>query len=196
MLPDLPIIKAELQMVLTRYLRTKVDHRLGVFRDVPKHIVHEGKSMRIRRADGSIEDSGLKTASAEISIKQSDVPALTPRERILQLDRMAEEMAQQMSKLLFGSLEATLDRAGQAVHLNGKPFNAEAILSTLEKMEIDFDQNGTHQPITIVGNNPDLVRRALEQLESHPPLKTRYDELMNKKRAEWGDREANRKLVG
>src|SRR5437588_257339 len=101
MLPDCPALKNELQTVMLRYLRMQNHRRLGFFADIPRQIVHEGEILRMTRGDGSTEDSEMKAASAEMLMKLSDVPTSTPGERIAKLDRVAEEMAKQISEHMF-----------------------------------------------------------------------------------------------
>lgn len=198
MLPDLPLLKKELQDVLRNYLDMRVHSRLGVFAEAPRHIIHEGSSMRIIRADGSVEDSEMQPASAEMTIDLNEIPSIQIGERIQKIDLMAEKMAEQMSKHMFKSLDATLDRAGQVTDQKGRPFDAESILEALDSIHIEFDESGHHSPLTLV-THPDMggqVSRAFESLELDPSLRARYEALMQRKRAEYRDREIARKLVG
>ena len=61
---------------------------------------------------------------------------------------------------------------------------------------MSFDDDGKEQIQVICG--PDAVpalKEAYSRLEADPVLKQQYDELIESKRKEWRDREANRKLV-
>ncbi|MFO1349908.1 MAG: hypothetical protein U1F68_04195 [Gammaproteobacteria bacterium] len=198
MLPDLPGLKREIQSVVDRYLRARVHSKLGVFDKSPKHIVHEGNRMRTLRADGSSDDSDLKQASAEMTVKFDDIPRLTAAKWMEKLDSLADEMAKQIGQHLYGSLDASLEKAGQVVDGRGKPFDAETVFAVLEKIALDFDETGQHHELSIV-MSPDLAQRAkkvFEQIESDPVLRQRHRELIDRKRSEWRDREATRKLVG
>ena len=136
MLPDLPGFKQDLQHILNRYLRKAINERLGVFADVPRHTVHEGKDMRIYRADGTVEDSGMKEASAEMTMKFEDIPHMTVADRIVKINEIADAMAKQMSEHLYTSLNESLEKAGQVVDGKGKPFGVESVFAALEMMQV------------------------------------------------------------
>lgn len=198
MLPDLPGLKRDIQQVLDRYLQNQVHARLGVFNESPQHVIHEGSRMRTIRADGSVDESDLKEASAEMSLKFAEIPQLSPNERVTKLNNMADELANQIVKHLFGTLDAVLEKAGQVTNQKGKPLSADAIFEALEKIQLDFDEAGQHHKLSIVVP-PTLISRAkevFEQIESDPTLQKRYEEIITRKKLEWRDREAARKLVG
>lgn len=198
MLPDLPKLKQDLQRVLDDYLRMAVRKRMHVFADVPRHTVHEGEQMRVYRADGSQEDTGMKETSAEMSMKFSDIPTMTLAERVAQLEELAESMAKQMSEHLFTTLNQSLEKAGQVVDGRGKPLSTETFLETLEKLQVDFDERGEPKGLTIVVA-PSLmphIREMMEEEKNNPEVRKRHDEIMMRKWMEWRDREASRKLVG
>ena len=68
----------------------------------------------------------------------------------------------------------------------------------LEKIQRDFDENGTPSELSVVvaPGMRDQVERVLQQLQLDPATKLRHDEILEKQRGEWRDREAARKLVG
>lgn len=198
MLPDLPSFKHDIQYVLDSYLRRAINKHLGIFSEVPRHKVHEGKEMRIYRADGTVGDTGMKEASVETSMKFADIPYMTVEDRIALLDEMAKAMARQMSEHLFSSLNETAEEAGQVVDGKGKPFGIESVFAALEKLHVDFDNQGNPKELQFVVS-PALIPRIQEMIEqekSDPSIKKRHDEIMAKKWQEWRDREAARKLVG
>lgn len=198
MLPDLPKFKHELQSIFDQYLRSQVNIRLGVFNQSPKHIIHEGQEMRTSRADGSVAETNLKSASTEMTIKLEEIPTLSLDERVRRLDVLAEDMARQMSEHLFGTLNEDLEKAGQVVDRKGKPLDAEAIFEMIEKIQFDFNADGeTHNVSIVIGSSMrERMKEVMEQIETDPSLRKRHDKLMAKKRMEWRDREATRKLVG
>lgn len=198
MLPDLPILKGELQEVLDDLLRKRAHSKLGVFSETPRVYVHEGNRMRTVRADGSIEVTPFKTASAELLIKRSEVPSLTPEARLAMIDKMADEMAEKVSKNMFESLNATLEAAGQTVDSRGKPLTVDVLLETLEKMDIEFDANGAPTGLQLVVGPAvaPTIQRLRERFETDSEVQRRHKELMHRKRMEWRAREAARKLVG
>lgn len=198
MLPDLPGLKKDVQEVLDDHLRDRAHKKLGVWGTVPRVYVHEGDRMRTIRADGSVDEQGFKHASAELMVKRSDVPTLTPEARLQMIEEMAEEMARKVSQTLYASLNATLEETGQTVSTGGKPLTLDVFFQTLEKMHLDFDENGEPTGLQMV-IHPDMaptLQRLEEQFRSDPDLQRRHREILDRKRMEWRAREASRKLVG
>jgi hypothetical protein len=198
MLPDLPELKRELQRVIDQYLQRQIRNKLGVFAEAPKHIIHEGDRMRIVRADGTVEESGLKQSSTEMTINLDEIPTLAVEDRIRRLDGMAEDMARQISEHLFGTLNATLERAGQVVGQKGGPFDVEAFFGALSSIQLEFDESGRHRNLQIVipPAMAERVQAVFNQIDADPTLRRRHEELIDRKFGEWRDREAARKLVG
>ena len=154
--------------------------------------------MRVIRADGSIDETELQQASSELLLKMDEIADMSVQQRVQKLDEMAEDMARQMSTHLFGALSAGLNKAGQVVNQHGKPFDVDSVFEVLEKIQLDFDESGKHDEISIV-IPPALSSRAREvfqRIASDPQLRVRHEEILLRKKLEWRDREAARKLVG
>lgn len=198
MLPDLPELKRELQCIIDQYLQRQVRARLGVFSDAPKHIIHEGERMRIIRANGTVEESNLQESKAEMAIQMEEIPTLTIKDRMERLDGMAEDMARQISDHLFGTLDATLEKAGQVVDAKGKPFDAEAFFEAIAAVDLEFDNSGQHHDLQLVipPAMAERVQSVFNQIDTDPALKRRHEELIDRKFGQWRDRETARKLVG
>ena len=181
-----------------QYVRQQARHRMGVFSTAPTHLIHEGASTRILRADGSEDASDLKQASSELMLKFSDIPTLTSGQRTDLLNQMAEQLATQMSQHLFASLDETLQKAGQTVDAKGRKLDGAAVLDALESVQTDFDENGKPSEFTFVTGTAlhAAAKAAFEEIESSPTLSKRRNEIYERKRLAWRDREANRKLVG
>jgi hypothetical protein len=198
-LPDLPGLKQDLQYIFDGYLRKAIHERMGPFADVPRHIIHEGMEMRVHQADGTADDTGMKMASAQMLIQAQDIPHISVKERIEKLNELADDMAKQIARNLYGSLNESLEKAGQVVDNKGKPFSMESVFAVLEKVDIDFDHCGNPVPGFRFVVGQDLfprVRELIEQGKNDPSIRKRHDEIMAKKWLEWRDREAARKLVG
>ncbi|MCX6037212.1 MAG: hypothetical protein NTW99_04875, partial [Chloroflexi bacterium] len=92
----------------------------------------------------------------------------------------------------------TLEKAGQAVDQQGKPLDAEAVFKVLEKLQLEFDETGKINSLSLVVG-PALEPRAkqvLDLINSDPTLRKRLYEIMETKWLEWRVRETDRKLVG
>lgn len=198
MLPDLKAVKRELQRVHIEQVAALAHQRLGVFAVIPRHVIHEGDGMLTRRADGTVEESGFMHAQAETSISIDAVPMMTPEQRAAVLDGLAEQMARALSTGLYSSLDQTLRDSGQVVEARGEKFGPETIFAMLEKVEIEFDQDGAMKNMCLTAgpSAKPVIESAFRQIQNTPELLERYELILAKKRERWRDREASRKLVG
>jgi hypothetical protein len=197
MLPDLPNLKQDIRRIQDRHLENRIDQQSGFFSELPKHYMHEGNRMRIRRANGSVEEIKRKKTLGKLSLNVSEIPALTLKERIAKLDTVADQMADQMVTHTIETLGEGLDKAGQVIDRKGKPFDAETIFEVLEKIQIEFDKSEQYDlTILIPPALAPRVKEILQLLETDKNLQKRHAEIMERKREEWRDREAARKLVG
>ncbi len=199
MLPNLPALRIDLARRQDEFVKTQIHRRLGVFSESPTHIVHEGRSLRMVRSDGDVDDSELKRASAEISVLDEEAITMTHAERLEKLDQLAAELAPKIVSIFVSTLDSVLQAAGQTVENQGKPLTGESILAVFEKIERDFEPDGTPSPLSFFSTQADMYpafQRAMEEIERDPQLKARMDALMQRKKEQWIDREASRKLVG
>jgi len=198
MLPDLRKVKRELHKVHLKTISALAQKQLGAFSDIPRHIIHEGDGMVTLRADGTAEESGMSTVSAESSIDVRKVATLTPAERYDVLADLARRMAEGMSKKLYGDLDRTLEAAGQVINGKGKGFTPELFLELLEKIEMDFDDAGQIKNMRLVMHPESRqdFERVQSKLDTDPVLQQRYNEIMQRKREAYRAREAARELVG
>ena len=197
MLPNIPSLKAELQEILSRYIRVESHRKLGALSLSPVHIIHEGDQMKTLRADGSVDVSEMKKASGQVAIPVEKVGKLSNDDRVELLEKITDEMAQQMAVHLYGVIDEVLEGAGQVV--NGKNMTpAESMLAMFEKMQIDFDEQGNIKDLVISAGAQALegIRKAEAEMRSNPELEQQWENLLERKRGEWRDREAARKLVG
>jgi hypothetical protein len=198
-LPDLPKFKVDIANVFHVIFKNRVNEYLGVIGEVPRNIIKEGSNPVILRPDASRDETPLKAASAETIFKLEEIPILSVEQRIAKLDTAAREMANQISSHAFARINEVVDRVGNVVDAKGKPFDAEAVFDMLEKIQMDFDDNGVkHKEITVVVSPAltERVKATMEQIHQDPELSKRYKEIIDNKRVEWRAREAARKLVG
>lgn len=198
MLPDLPRMKKDIAELFQIIFKNRLNAYLGVVGEVPRYIIKEGANPVTLRPDDSRDETKLQAASAETNFSIEEIPRLSVEQRITKLDDAAREMACQISSHAFATINEAVDKVGNVVDAKGKPFSPEAIFEVLEKIQLDFGEDGKHKEITVVipPALSDRARETLVQLHSDPKLSLRYQEIIEKKREEWRAREAARKLVG
>lgn len=197
MLPDFPTEKAHLLKYCNQYLDYRIKTHLGFFANTPSFLIYEGEETTLLRADGSVGNMDFRTVESEFQLRKDEIPYLTMDEIRKLLDRMAEQIAEQMSKGMFETLNRELQEAGQVIDAQGKTFNRELFLDLLEKSYVEFDKKGNPILPTIV-IHPDMwevVQRELTAAEDDTNFKLRYEKIIIRKRDEWLARESRRKLV-
>jgi hypothetical protein len=99
--------------------------------------------------------------------------------------------------MLFSTLHKSVEEVGNTLDAKGQPLTAEMILKMWETMLINFDEQGNPQMPTLVFNpiQEERVKEQFRRLETEPELIKRKQEIMNRQKLDWYDRESNRKLV-
>lgn len=198
MLPDYPNIKREISQVLTEYLQTRILQRSAHMDGIAKSIIHEGGKSTIVRASGETDEIDIKTASGEAPITEDELKTMDLGGIRQKLDAIAEEMASQQAEHFFDVLVDATNKTGNVVDGKGNPLTNELLLEVLEKMPIEFNEDGTHSDLRIVvgPDSEETIKKLMEEFDNDPVLKDQYDRLMKRKREEFNAREASRILVG
>jgi hypothetical protein len=197
MLPDFPTQKARLLRFWTAYLRRKEREYLGYFATAPSYTHHEGDRWTIQREDGTSSESTYREIEVEMSIATDEVPNLTPDRIAKKLDSVAEKLAKQMHQGIMEGLNQAIDQAGTGVDAKGSPLTKELFLEMLDRMLLPFDKDGNLIPPTIM-MHPRMWETHKEEVKSweqDPEFRARHEEIIERKREEWRDRESCRKLV-
>ena len=196
MLPDFRRVKRIIAQNIVRDVRSSVvaDPLLA---EIPYSTVHEGDGFIIERSDGSVEES---TYHRGIAKYEFDVGRIRAGDHTVVHDAvaaMSEQLIESTSRTLFEHLQRATEATGNVVNAGGKPFTAEIWLEVMRKMELNFHEDGTWDPPTLV-LGPALTARAkeeLKRLDTDASLKSALSELLEQKRREWRDRETRRELV-
>lgn len=196
MLPDFPGIKRKVEEDINSYMKELIRQEpfLSEFR-VEHHF--EGDKSLIKTEDGQTDLSNYKKLSSEVQIKIEDVITKGPQALVEPFRTMAGEIKKQKAKVVFDKLNETTTRTGRRIDTKGRPFNFESFMESMEKILIDFDEQGNPYLPTVV-IPPEMVATIKEKLsewKANPEYEKRFQELIEKKRKEWIDRESNRKLV-
>lgn len=193
MLPDVRSLKEELSELVSLHIRHQSRLRSGVFSEVAIHVIHEGRSMETHRGDGTKDVSPLTTASAEVVVGREDPGCMSDAERIEAINRVISGLALQMESIFFSSLDQTLEAHGQvASAVKGDPL--ASLLAAIEKMQLDFDDEGRIKDLTVVGGEEWRVQIS-HALQNDPTFAERWNAMLLRKQEEWRAREDSRKLA-
>ena len=198
MLPDFLKTKEKLKIMIDYKLKHAILSNLGPLAEVPESIHFEGSSSIIYYADGTQSETDSVEISSQLKIELEEVETMTPEKVHEKIDHLAQEMAKKQARHFYKKIDETAEEAGTVVSAEGAPFSMDLFFEVIEKIDMDFDENG--DPIGLmVAMSPELFRSAakvLEQAENDPEMNKRFDAIMERKKEEWRVRENNRKLVG
>lgn len=197
MIPDFPREKEKLMQYWNKYLVAKSQELSGFFGTLPAHTNHEGHRWAINRSDGTEDNQLYHHIEGLMTVEISEAPSLTPDKIREKLDKIADDVARQISQNMFAEMSRVTKETGNEVDAAGQPFSQDFFLQALEMMDLDFDENGNWNPPTIV-MHPDLWEAKKEEMKSWErdgEFLSRQKTILEKKKEEWRDRENHRKLV-
>ena len=196
MLPDFPKIKKKHGEAINKYLKDLI-HQDPLFLGIRVEHHFEGSRMSYKTVEGEPNETEYQAASSEFQIKKEDVIAKGAMAYVENLRDAAEEMKRQKAGYLFEKMKEVTDKTGNVVNGKGQPFSFELFVEMIKKIWIDFDEDGKPIMPTMVVS-PELgekLRVILPEWEKKPEYKKIIDDIIEKKRKEWNDRESHRKLV-
>ena len=153
--------------------------------------------MKVTDATGETEESNYELFSGALEVNHQDLIERGPIALVEGLKKLAEELSSQQSKMVFERLNQITAKTGNIVDAGGQAISPDLILQMLEKIEIDFNEDGQPQLPTLV-LSPEYYERLKEKMpewEKDEHYNRKFNELIQRKRQEWHDRESHRKLV-
>lgn len=196
MLPDFPEIKLVHQKIADQQIQIMVrqDPLFSLVR-TEKHF--EGNGLSIKRSNDETEKSHYKEISSKFTIEREQIIEKGIIAYIEHFNKVAEDIKRQQAQLLFSNIEEATSKTGNIVDGKGRSFSPELFFQALEKIWIEFDDQGQPFLPTMVVS-PELGAKIKDKLpvwDSDPDYKKKFDEIIEKKKAEWNDRESDRKLA-
>ncbi|HEV7744177.1 MAG TPA: hypothetical protein VGO56_04195 [Pyrinomonadaceae bacterium] len=158
---------------------------------------HEGKGGSYETEDGMVKLIEPQHVSVPLESPVVSSPSFGYDDALRMVHEAAEKMAREQTRMLFAKVHEAVEEVGNSLDAQGQPLRAELILEMWERMQFDFDELGKPKMPTLVFN-PVQRSNVVEQfrrLKNEPQLRMREEEIMNRKRLDWYDRESRRKLV-
>lgn len=197
LLEAIPQLEEELNALVIRFVDNAVKARAPAMAKSSRHRLFEGHKSTIVRPGGEEEDIELREFSAESVMPKTTILYASIAEILQCFIPIAESMATDHEKMFFDVMEQVTEKTGNIVDGGGQPLSFEGILKAFEAIQIDFDSHGNpRMPTMMIGA---ALGPRIKELVNDPAVKDfekKQEEIINKKRLEWRDREANRTLVG
>ena len=195
MLPDFPIQKRFIASQLSKVMaaRMKKDPLVSM---IHVHIMKEGSSVEIQ-SPGWQDHVEMSDVGFEGEVSLDDLIKEGPGIYFKQALKAAEAFIEAQHKMLLAKANEVTERSGMVFDGRGKPFSPEILLQAMERMELSFSESGEPRMPTLIVN-PQLhekIKEKMPEWEKDEDFKKRRDDLIDRKRKEWLDRENSRKLV-
>ncbi|MFA6461968.1 MAG: hypothetical protein WCV90_06920 [Candidatus Woesearchaeota archaeon] len=196
MLPDFPVLKSEIKKRFNEYIRLKsnADPLLSAITKI--HIL-EGDKLVYYTIEGIKKETTFDEFKSKFSVHNQEIIDNGVNGFISAANEVSSDIQSQLGRKIFSTFDKITEETGNRVDAKGKELSSDVFLEALEKMEIDFDDNGNPcMPTMFV--SPELGKKIQENLpiwEKDLEHKKKFEDLMKKKKEEWNDRESNRTLV-
>lgn len=193
----IPQLEEELETLVSKFVENVARARAPAMGEVSRHRLFEGHKSAIVRSGGEEDETEIREFSAESEIPSETILYGSLDEILQCFVPVAEAMANDQEKMFFDTLRQATEKTGNIVSGDGQPLSHQKILEVLETIEIDFDAEGNPRMPTMMVS-PAMAPR-IQELMNDPAAKEfekKQKEIIERKRLEWRDREANRTLVG
>src|SRR6266568_6809742 len=131
MLPDYSETKRLFGRFFQTYARRKA-RAISPFAAVQTRYLHEGRGMKVMRADESESNTEVQELSSEMEIKFDEIPDMTFEKAVAKYDEMILDMVRKQTGFALERLNEDIPKS-QSVDTKGKKLDAEIILEMMEK---------------------------------------------------------------
>lgn len=196
MLPRIANLDNEFHDAFTSYVQV-LARRSPILREIKSHVIHEGDTNTIERSATDSEQTTMLAASAETKMSFAEIETIDANYILAKANELAAQFEDYLSKHLFKTMNEVTTKTGQTINAAGKPLTNELIMEMFSKMQMDFEKspNGDVTIVTAPGMLPAFEKLEREHMEN-PAVQKLWDDMMEKKRDEFREREINRNMVG
>ncbi|MBU4339069.1 hypothetical protein KKD57_05985 [Patescibacteria group bacterium] len=146
MLADFPEAKKIIKKTIDLVLQQKVRQNAPLFNMINKKMLHEGNKMGALHANGRHIVNDLQHVQSGFTVAKQDIQKMNANDLIDKVSTVAEDMAGQIERGLFKSIDESIKESGNVIPGNPE-LSPESILSALEKVSIDFDDDDRSKPV-------------------------------------------------
>jgi hypothetical protein len=182
-LPDYDLACALVISHVTKDIARASDPVLSQIKVVP---MKSTVSSVVETRDDMALDLPAEPIGFELGVKAEDVRDGNFEALQVKLVEAAEGYAEQLSKMLYGSLDKITTATGNTTDAEGQPFSFEMLYETLDKIEWTLDENDELSTPSLV-MHPDMASKlpqpTPEQVKMIEELKARkLEELLARRR--------------
>lgn len=197
MLPDFPKLKKDIHKYFLIRAFENARSSDPLLANIRHYMQHEGHDGTYETMDGYVRPKDYQTFEASYQITADEITSSDFEAILKKFYDMGLDAASKMARYSFEQIGKIIDETGNTINAGG-PWTKELFIDMVQKVLIDFDEE-TGRPklpsIYIHPSQAESVRKMIQDAESDPEHKKKFDAIIEQKRKEWRDREANRKLV-
>jgi hypothetical protein len=112
---------------------------------------------------------------------------------LVAIDDAAEDGIRTIMPQFFRYLDRLSEAAGTGTDAKGRPPSHELLFEALEKMDIEFDEEGKAVMPTLI-MHPDMAQALWKLPPPTPEQNSKFEQMMQRKKQEYNDRRRHRKL--
>lgn len=161
------------------------------FSQIPKIVSSHSGPIRNVRIPESL-DQKLTPIEIRLELKGEVIKNTQFEDFTMFLVRFADERNSSIARLFFEKMEKVATAVGNTVQAEGKPFSWDYVNIMLEKMYIEFDEEGQPKLPSLV-MHPNLYEKVKEIKPTKEQEKTRA-EIIERKRSEYNAQKRTRRL--
>lgn len=193
MLPDFPVTKREIHKNVALAMEHMERTKTPMLSEIKTFVQHEGKVHSYDRIGATSVSEGYEEIAIPVTIQLTEIPELVGEKFNAKIEAIADQLARKRMEMFYRKFTAVTQEIGNSFDAGGAPLTQDMCLAMMEKMDMEFGPD--NRPTFRLNTTPELAK-VYEAWQQDPSFKGRYEELLDRKRDAWRDRESNRKLVG
>ena len=164
--------------------------------EISSYQQHEGQKGSFQMATGEIESIEFKKDSVEVSSKIKPGRGEKLDDILALMAKAGAELGTKMQNGMLATVEAATEKVGNVVKIKDGVITPEAFFEMMEKVEIDFDEQGQSQSSWFLA--PEAAAKLQQNYQGwqkNPELRAKLEQLERKKKDQFRAREATRRLA-
>ena len=162
----------------------------------PVRPIIEGKRSDFQREDRQVKPLDVKRHQVKATFKTEDGKGMTREAFESKARELGEGLGKKMWEMMFQAVEEAVTETGNSLQIKGGEFTQEDFLRMLEMTQHGFDERG--HPTNVLVASPTMVE-TLKKREAEwgqdEGFKAKVNKVRKRKKEEFDEREARRRLV-
>lgn len=157
----------------------------------------EGRQASYEREDGKTVEVEYEAHQIEREMKFEDARGLDPDAFLETARNIGTEMGRMMLDSILPTVSKAVEEVGNVTVCKGDGISFEEFLEMMSKVQTDFDSLGEPDVKSLV-LSPEMHKQMvpkLKQWEANPDKRVAIEAVMRRKREEYDEREARRRMV-